>query len=243
MTAQARRIPDSLLECYVADSLDALARAQLEEALASSPVDRARLAELRAESAAFLLQHPPGPMVERFRQERKRRQWWRRWPLLLSPVAAAVAIALLLSPGPIDDPDILSKGPAILVVNRKTDQGSEVVPPDMPLAPGDSIRFTVKAAESGYLAVLGRDAKGVVTTYHPHEGTTAAPYDVTQKDLPSAFVLDDTPGREDLYTLYSPRPFELGWALQALEQGRDLKSVAPKDVVVGSTFLTKAKAR
>ncbi|HEX8701432.1 MAG TPA: hypothetical protein VF815_21575 [Myxococcaceae bacterium] len=248
MTSQDRRIPDSLLECYLADSLDALTRAHLEETLASSPMDRTRLGELRAESAAFLLQHPPGPMVERFQQERKRRRWW-HWPQLLMPAFAAVLLLLVVFRQdirqhlPFFDSPYTAKGSVILLVNRKTAQDSEVVLPNEPLAPGDSIRFTVKAQKNGFLAVLGRDAKGVVTLYHPYRGTAAASYDVTQPDLPDAFVLDDTLGREDLYTLYSERPFELGWAVQALEQGRDLQKMAPRDVVVGSTYLTKEKAR
>jgi len=242
MTSQARRIPDSMLECYLADSLDALTRAQLEETLASSPMDRTRLEELRAESAAFLIQHPSAPLMERFRRERKQRRWW-HWPVLLAPVAAAaVVIAMLWPPKPIE-PDTLPKGPPILIVHRKTNQGSEEVPSGWPLVPGDSVRFTVRAGKNGFLAVLGRDTQGVVTLYHPYGGKAAAPYDVTQQELPEAFVLDRTLGKEDLYTLFSPGPFELGWAIQALEQGRDLASVAPKDVVVGRTFLTKAKSR
>jgi hypothetical protein len=247
MTSQARRIPDSMLECYLADSLDALTRARLEETLASSPGDQTRLEELRADSAAFLLQHPPGPWVERLRQERKRRRWW-RWPELLIPIFTVVFLALLgfhediRSLFTFIDSPYTVKGSAILVVHRKTEQGSEVVRSDVPLLPGNTIRLEVKASGNGFLAVLGRDAKGVVTTYHPLEGAEAAPYDVAQPVLPGAFTLDDTLGREDLYTLTSPRPFELGWAIEALEQGRDLKSAAPKDVVVSSTYLTKAKA-
>jgi RNA polymerase sigma-70 factor len=66
MSAEARRILDSLLECYLVGALDAEARAEVEAALAESEVDRARFEELRAESEAFLIQHPPGPLVERF---------------------------------------------------------------------------------------------------------------------------------------------------------------------------------
>ena len=250
MTSQSRRIPDSLLEHYLADALDARTRAQLEETMASSPLDQARLQELRADSAAFLTQHPSGPLVERFRQQRQRRQWWRRWPVLLMPTFTVLFLSLVVFAGPLRElserwgliePPYQTKGPAILVVHRKTDQGSEVVRSSVPLAPGDSIRFEVKAAGSGFVAVLGLDARGVVTVYHPYDGAAAAPYDVAQPFLPGAFVLDETLGREDLYVLTSPRPFELGWAIQALEQHRDLKRAAPRDVVVGSTFLTKAK--
>jgi hypothetical protein len=241
MTPQARRIPDSLLERYLADALDARTRAQLEETVASSPADRARLEELRADSAAFLIQHPPGPLVDRFRQERKRGQWWRR-PELLIPVFASAALALLVLVPHIIEPPYTSKGPAILVLHRKTEQGSEQVSSSVPLAPGDSIRFEVRADGSGYIAVLGRDAKGVISIYHPYGGATAAPYDVAQQQLPGAIELDDTLGREDLYVLHSPRPFALEWAVRALEQGRELRDAAPKDVTVGSTFFMKARA-
>jgi len=243
MTSYGQRIPDSLLERYLADALDELTRAHLETILASSPVDKARLKELRADSNTFLFQHPPEALVERLQQQRTRRPWWRHWPVLLAPVAAVAMVLLVLPRRPTTGPDILTKGPAILVVHRKTDQGSEVVSSGTPLVPGDSIRFEVRAAGSGFVAVLGRDARGVVTVYHPYEGTAAARFEAAQPYLPGAFVLDETLGREDLYVLTSPRPFELEWAVQALEQQWDLKGAAPKDVVVGSTFFTKAKAR
>jgi hypothetical protein len=245
MTSQARRIPDSLLECYLANALDAHSKARLEMDLASSPADQARLEELRADSAALLIQHPPGPLVERFRKERKR-SWWRHWPQVLVPTFAVVLIALLMFrdsiwPRVIDDP-FIPKGAAILVVHRKTDQGSEEVSSSVPVAPGDTIRFEVKAAANGYLAVLGRDARGAITVYHPYGGTAAQRFNVSQPVLPGAFVLDDTLGREDLYVLHSAHPFELGWAIQALEKGRELQKVAPQGVTVGSTFFMKAKA-
>lgn len=254
MTSQARRIPDSLLERYLADALDPLTREQFEGVLANSPVDQARLRELRADSAAFLLQHPPGPLVERFRQQHKRAPWWRRWPVLLAPVAAAVALAVWLLPRPIDDPDIIAKGPPILVVHaqpaKREDYGELPehlrpfrVTPDRVLIPGDSISFEVRAASNGFFAVLGLDAKGVVTVYHPWQGTAAKPYDAALPLHPWAFELDHTLGREDVYALHSTQPFELEWAIQALKEGRDLKSVAPEGVSVGSTFFMKAQAR
>lgn len=69
MTAEARHIPDALLERYLTDSLDAAERARLEATLADSRQDQARLAELRADSEAFLLRHPPDSLVARFREE------------------------------------------------------------------------------------------------------------------------------------------------------------------------------
>jgi outer membrane protein OmpA-like peptidoglycan-associated protein len=89
-----RRISEPLLECYLVDSLEAEARAQVEALLAESEADRARLEELRAESAAFLLRQPPGPLVQRF--EVTQHRWWRN-PLVLSlPVLAIVVLMVIV---------------------------------------------------------------------------------------------------------------------------------------------------
>lgn len=66
MCAGTRRVLEPLLECYLVGSLDAEARVQVEAILEVSESDRARLEELRAESAAFLVRHPPRSLVERF---------------------------------------------------------------------------------------------------------------------------------------------------------------------------------
>ncbi|AKJ02972.1 regulatory LuxR family protein [Archangium gephyra] len=65
---ESRRIPDPLLECYLVESLDAEARAEVEAMLAESAMDRARLEELRDESAAFLVQYPHESLVKRFEE-------------------------------------------------------------------------------------------------------------------------------------------------------------------------------
>lgn len=67
--SSARRASDALLEQYLAGELDFTETNRLESILGSSPEDRARLEELRADSAAFLLQHPSRPAVARLFQE------------------------------------------------------------------------------------------------------------------------------------------------------------------------------
>ena len=94
MSAGTRRVTEPLLEFYLVGSLDAEARAQVEAVLAESEADRARLAELRAESAAFLLHHPPGPLVARF--ESAPRRWWRNPLVLYAPALALVVLVLFV---------------------------------------------------------------------------------------------------------------------------------------------------
>ncbi len=238
MTPETRRIPDALLERYLADALDAAERARLDANLADSPRDRARLEELRADSAAFLIQHPPAPLVARFREERRRALWW-RWMGLLIPTLAAAAGALVFLL-PIENP-YTSKGSVVLVLHRKTDQGSHPVSPGIPLFPHDSVRFTVKTLENGFVAVLSHDAQGTVTVYYPFEGEAAAPYDATHPELPDAIELDDVLGPEHVYALHSTRPFELRWAVDALRQGHPLEKAAPPGISVGHASFIKER--
>lgn len=237
MTPESRRIPDALLERYLADSLDAAEKARLDANLTDSPRDQARLEELRADSAAYLIQHPPAPLVVRFQEGRRRALWW-RWTALLIPTLAAAAVALVLLP-PVEDP-YTTKGSVVLVLHRKTAEGSLPVSPGVPLAPHDSVRFEVKTRANGFVAVLSRDARGTVTVYYPFEGEAAAPYDPTQPELPGAIALDDTLGLEDVYALHSTRPFELKWAVETLKAGRPLSEAAPAGISVGHASFMKA---
>lgn len=236
-----RRLPDALLERHLADALDAPTRARLEATLAESPEDRTRLEELRADSAAFLLQHPPGPLVARFEAER-RPAWWRRWPTLLAPALAVAAAVLLVVLYPREDPYSV-KGDVVLVVHRKVGDTSAPVRPEELLVPGDALRFEVRVGKDGYVAVLGRDARGTVTVYHPYGGAEAAPYSAAQPLLPTAIELDETPGTEELYALSSTSPFRLEGAVRALEEGHSLEETVPARVKVGRARISKRAAR
>jgi hypothetical protein len=249
MTPQPRRIPDVLLERYLTDSLDAEQRSRLEAALADAPQERARLEALRADSAAFLIRNPPGPLVAKLREPRRR--WWRSWPALLVEGLAVVAAASLLFAlqGESllqlfrDDPEFNVKGSVVLVLYRKAGNSGVPVAPGGMLAPQDVLRFEVKAAASGFVAVLSRDGRGIASVYHPFEGAEAAAYDTHQPVLPGAVELDDTLGHEDVYALYSPHPFELMWAVEALRQGRLVEEAASRHISVGHVSFEKMLIR
>jgi hypothetical protein len=246
MNAGPRRVTEPLLECYLVDSLDAEARAQVEAVLAESEADRARLAELRAESAAFLVQHSPGPLVQRF--ESSQRRWWRKPQVLFAlEMAVAAAVALLVFvPGkelPGEEP-FTTKGGVALALYGKRGESVVRVAPGEALSPGDALRFAVRAeGMRGYVAILSRDAAGVVTVYYPYEEKTAAPYDAQAPLLPGAIELGDVEGEEVVYALFSPEPFGLDWAVSALREGRELEGAAPKRVVVGRNSFVVRKPR
>ncbi|MFP2926317.1 hypothetical protein ACLESO_14075 [Pyxidicoccus sp. 3LG] len=233
MSPGERRIKEPLLERYLADALAPEARQQVEAVLADSEADRARLEELRADSAAFLVRRPPGPLVARYEESlpAKRRPWW----MLLVP---ALAASVLVVVWPREDPYTV-KGGVSLVVHRKAGEGSARVEPEAALAPGDVLQFEVKAAEDGYVAVLSRDGEGTVTVYHPYGGKSAARYQVVRPLLPGAIELDAVRGREDVYALHSREPFLLDWAVAALKAGQKLDAAAPRGVTVSHVGFVK----
>jgi hypothetical protein len=241
MSVRSRRLTEPLLECYLVGSLDAEARARVEAVLAESEADRARLDELRAESAAFLVQHPPGLLVERF--ESSQRRWWRKPMALFAPVLAVSMAVVLVVLAPWEDP-YTAKGSVSLALHRKHGEGSVRVTPGETLSPGDTLRFEVRAeVKSGYVAVVGRDAAGVVSVYYPYEGLAAVPYSAEAPLLPEAIELSEGEGEELVYALFSPKPFTLDWAVSALKQGRDLVRTAPGEVSVGRTSFVVRKPR
>lgn len=234
MSTGPRRISEPMLEGYLVGALDARARAEVEAVLAESEADRARLEELRAESAAFLIQHPPGPLVARF-EASQRRGWRGRMVLLLTPLLAVAAAVTLVVLVPTEDP-YTTKGGVALALHRKHGEGSARVTPGETLSPGDSVRFEVRTeGTSGYVAVVGRDAAGVVTVYYPYGGPAAVPHDAREPLLPDAIELGEGDGEEVVYALFSAKPFSLDWAVAALKEGRDLTRAAPGGVSVGRT--------
>ncbi len=224
-------IPDALLERYLANDLPTALRAELEATLQRSDIDRARLADLRADSAAFLLQHPPGPVVDRLTSQRRR-----RWLFSLLAVPAAALAALVLVPSREEATTI--KGGVSLVVYAKRGAVTVRLGPEDHLAAGDQIRFQVTAPAAGFVAVIGRDSTGAVTVYAPFGASAAKRYDPRDPLLPDAIELDAAGVSEDLYAIISSAPFSLAAATAALRGGQPLEQALP-GVAVGHVRLVK----
>ena len=218
-----RKIPDALLERYLADDLDPGLRARLAGELAGSDADRARLEELERDSAAFLARHPPGPLVARFEEKRRRRPLWH----LLAPVALAAAAASVLV--------FALRWTEGLGVDR---QGIQLViyaaeTPGAPIRPkpvasqDDAVRFLLESASVGYVAVFGLDEAGGVRLYHPRAGDSAQAYDPQGPMLPGVTRLPPGSRREEVLGVFSPTPFALEPILAALRARRPLEEVVP----------------
>ncbi len=212
--SQPRPIPDALLEKYVAGALTGDALARVERAVAESPSEKARVDALRADSAAFLISHPPGPLSSRLEHPKRR---WRFWLPLAAVATVALGVFVLREP-PEDDSTV--KGSLVFSAFRQRENAAaEALASGAIVKPGDRIRFSVRAPTDGFVAVLSRDGAGHASVYYPFSASQAAPHGPKDPLLPGAIMLDEALGTERLWALFSARAFELGPLLQQLEHG------------------------
>ncbi|MFO0584762.1 MAG: hypothetical protein U0229_21020 [Anaeromyxobacter sp.] len=188
----------------------------------------AQLQALRAEAEAFRRARP----ADRFLRQLERREASAaaappRRPLLRRlvpalglaiPLALAVVIAPRLLGGPETSPGVTFKGDGFRVAVARGGQGApELAASDAVVRAGDALRFSYEAPQDGFLLVLELDGRGAAAVLHPWGAAAAAPQKASQREfLPGSVVLDDAPGPEFLFAVFSAKPFEAAPLLEAL---------------------------
>jgi hypothetical protein len=77
------------------------------------------------------------------------------------------------------------------------------------LAAGDALRFVLDPTGLPYVLIASVDGAGQVSIYFPFHGEASARVDGrTSVSVPGSIVLDEAPGPERLYVIYSERPIE-----------------------------------
>jgi hypothetical protein len=146
-----------------------------------------------------------------------------RWAWLAGlMVPAAVVAVLFLRPRspvvPAPPPTIGIKGaPSLAAVAR---HGERVFPvtPQVPLAPGDQVRFVLEPGPHRFALVVSVDGGGRASVYHPYQGAESAEVTPNQRqEVPGSIVLDGSPGPERVYVLYSDQPLASGDVAGALQ--------------------------
>jgi hypothetical protein len=157
------------------------------------------------------------------------------------PVAAMVVLALSfflvrerMAPGP----ETRLKGLAPhLTVFRKTASGAEELPAGTLARRADVLQLSYSAGDAKYGVIFSVDGRGAITWHMPagyRGGSRAAPVLDSQGKvvLPSAYELDDAPGFERFFLVYSSVPFDVGdvehaaRALSSLPVGADRNGLA-----------------
>lgn len=195
------------LDALALGSLPAREAAAAEVHLASCARcrgDRDAATELRAHFTARVLSRTLP------RARRVPRWWWLAVPAFAA--AAAVLVIVLARPHrPLGgsapaEPDLAIKGDAAWQVIARRADHTFAVHDGTKLAAGDRVRFVVVPGASRYLMVASIDGSGVASIYFPWDGEHSALVKGPRAELPDSVVLDDAPGPERLFALFSDQP-------------------------------------
>lgn len=213
--------PSSLdLDALALDALAGDDRARVRSHVDACPACAAELAARGAEGEAFGRSVLPRTLPAlRARIEAPAR--WRRWRWSLIPAAVAVAAAVLFALRPLEPPRppdgrVEQAGPVLAVKGGISfrvfaSRGGEVFPvrDGVALAPADRIRFAVSSGAHRHLLIASVDGSGAATVYYPYGGDRSGPIEPGRAvELPSSIVLDDAPGPERVFALFSSEPIE-----------------------------------
>lgn len=162
---------------------------------------------------------------------------WRSFGMTLAAAALAAGIALYASSRNGDAPDVAlevtrAKGALALGVMVQRQGGAvERLAPEGPVVPGDSLRFELSSADSGFFGVVGVDAAGVVTAYAPASGSLRPLAGGPPVLLDETIVADDTLGTERLIAVACEASVPVADIVSAAQRalaaaGREPKRVA-----------------
>lgn len=184
-----------------AGELDPAEAAPLRAHLDTCPRCSARWQALQAQREAFVLQPVPPAL-----RTPAAPPAWRRWLLWGLAPALALGIALVVvgpgAPGP--HPGLeegRTKGAAAaLEVWLDTPQGPKLLHEGDSVAAGDTVQLRFDPGPHRVVTLAGRDGRGAVEVY----GSTEARGGV--QTAPFALTLDDTPGDQVFYALFTVSP-------------------------------------
>jgi hypothetical protein len=202
-----------------------------------------QLTALTSGREAFVRARPPELFLRQLerRAASAPRPGLRRLLPLLAACVPLLAL-LVLVPGLLHEDGVRTKGDAFRVVASRAGGAPELLGPDAQVRPGDALRFAYEAPEAGHLLVLELDGRGAASVFYPYGATTSAPLAAGQRDfLPGSVVLDDAPGPESLFAVFSPRPIEAAPLLETLrtQAGRPEPTLSCPDCRVSTLRLQK----
>lgn len=104
-----------------------------------------------------------------------------------------------------------------LAIYRKTRTGPELLPPQSPARPGDTLQIFYRSFKAGlHGIVFSVDGSGSVTLHLPEESGGSVPLEEGGlRPLPHAYLLDKAPRHERFYLVTAPAPFAADSVLAA----------------------------
>ncbi len=236
MSPERSRVPDLQLEQYALGELPGNERAAIEGALAADEGLRARLAELRRSDEEILREAPPAEIAAAIRRRmlsalpstsspRPSRLAHRPLASFAFPAAAALLVLAgtvmargFFFPSTVELSRPKGGTPGISIYMKAPSGPKELRDGDLASA-GDVLQIKYGAGGTGYGAVFSLDGRGTLTGHLPAPGGPDARsprLEAGGASLASAYELDDAPGFERFFLIYSPAEFKLSVAVDAL---------------------------
>lgn len=160
----------------------------------------------------------------------------RRHTRLLYPamaLGAAAVLVVVVTPRVAGDADRAGmeeplyglKGGARVEVVAQQGDAQRPVTDETVLTEGDRIRFLVEPAGAPFLLLASQDGEGAFTVYFPYGGSHSASLSEGFVELPGSIELDDAPGPETLFAVFSSEPVDASLVQAALRDGRELAAL------------------
>ncbi len=211
-------------------------RRELLERLADQGGGADRLDEIARSNEEILELYPPrvvaAQIEQRCREGRRTSRSSRRFALpALAAVSVAVLMTWILVPGggkravglaqvpAVAEEQILVKGAPQLVIHRMKGTQVDRLKTGETVTPGDLLQLEYNAAQAGYGVVFSVDGRGSVALHYPSnpgDSTSLVPGGVHA--LPFSYELDDAPGFERFFLVWSDRPIPVDAVLAAAKR-------------------------
>ncbi len=104
---------------------------------------------------------------------------------------------------------------------------------------GDTVQLFYDAPGYDFAAVFGVDGSGAVSLYWPPSGFEMRELPARQGPFEFALTLDDVPGRERFFAVFSDHAVRLDTLHGVLENAGDKEPAWPRAVAVASTWVEK----
>jgi hypothetical protein len=135
--------------------------------------------------------------------------WWLGLAVALAAAAAALVVVLPRFAPWGRRPAIQLEGKVAFEVYARSGGRFFQVEDGIRLATGAELEFAYGVANAAHLLLLGIDASGVITRYHPPPGRPSTPLLPAERArLPMAVELDQRSGEQGIIALFSAQPLD-----------------------------------
>jgi hypothetical protein len=218
-------ISDLQLEQYSLGELSADQAGRVREELEGDPQLRSRLSAMAASDREILADYPPERIVPVIRErllregagasQASRRARTLAWAVPVAAMVLALVTFFVVREQLFPNETRLKGSAPHLSVFRRTATGAEEMASGARAGRGDVLQVSYVAGDAKYGVILSVDGRGTVTWHLPpaYAGgarTAAALEPQGRVVLPSAYELDDAPGFERFFFVYSADPFDVG---------------------------------